>query len=323
MVSLVLATPATPPPLEQPVVNPSIEMTWTSWDGTVWDLMSGRQGVALQKGVRGLNMPPVAHYSQTSAGIHGSRRTGWVAKDREIYWPTLIYKPTGDPTWSELDSRFWRSMHPGRPGTWSVRGAAANSELRTLSCTYESDNGHAMGSVPSVRGWETYGIYLSAEKPFWLGPRIIGNWNPKSPSSFFGNGGPPFYISSGSSRDSATVTNPGDLDAWPEWTVIGPTPSTTIGLNDRLITVPFDIPEGKALRIDTDPLRQTVMFGDWVDNSDGGVLRNAVDRFVDMGRIEFTPVPSGKDLPLRIEFGASNPAAGVRMRLTPRYFRAW
>lgn len=318
MAQLLFASPTTPPPIEAPPANPTIGMTWTSWDGAVFDLVTGLQGVALQSGVRGLNMPPITRYSQTFAGIHGSRGTGWVAKEREVFWPILLYKPVGDPTWGELDSLFWRSMHPERPGTWSVKGPTYEAETRTLSCSFQSDGGHAMSAIPSIRGWERYNIYLAAEKPFWMGPTIRRSWGAGSPAPFFSE---KLTISSGSSMARATVTNTGDLEAWPEWTIVGPVDSASIGLNGRAIQVPFSIPAGKALRIDTDPTQQTIRYGDW--DPAKLVLGNDIDRFEDMGSISFTPVPAGKDVPLALTIQAPGSGAGVRMSLTPRYFRAW
>lgn len=318
MAQLLFASPPTQPPIETPRVNPTIGMTWTSWDGTVWDLVSGAQGVALQSGVRGLNMPSITRYTQTFAGVHGSRGTGWVAQEREVFWPVLLYKPTGDPTWADLDALFWRSMHPERPGTWSVKGPSPHAETRTLSCKFQSDGGHSMGAVPSVRGWERYNVYLAAEKPFWLGPTISDSWGPGAPTPFFGA---QLTISSGSSTATATVSNPGDLEAWPMWTIIGPVGSASIGLNGRQISAPFAVPAGKALRIDTDPTRQTIRFGDW--DAAKQELRNGVDRFTDMGNISFTPIPAGQNLPLQLTLQEPGTTAGVLMSLTPRYFRAW
>lgn len=323
--ALIFASPATPPPVNQAGITPSIEMTWTSWDGTEWDLVSGRQGVALQSGVRGLNMPSLTRYAQTSAGVHGSRGTGWIAKEREVFWPTLIYKPSGDPTWGELDGLFWRSMHPERPGTWTVTGPAATSAPRTLSCTYESDGGHSLSKIPSVRGWETYGVYLTAEKPFWMGERVKRSWGTRTPTNFFGSGAPSFNISSGSSVSTATVSNPGDVDAWPEWTVVGPIKSGSIGLNGRSVNIPFNIPAGKAVYVDTDPSKQTILYGDWIVDPTTleGRMANTADRFMDMGQIDFAPIPSGEDLPLQLTLAEPGVGAGVVMHLTPRYFRAW
>jgi hypothetical protein len=297
-----------------------MRMTWESWDGTIWNIADGSEGVALMPGVRGLNMPPTRRHTQTSPAVHGSRRTGWIASEREVYWPTLVYKPIGEPDWADLDGDFWRSMHPDKPGIWSVTDPTGIT--RKLTCVYDSDGGHTTNILPSITGWEKYGIYLAAEQPFWVGETLRRGWSGSGGTSFFGSGAPNFNISTASSASTATVGNPGDLDAWPEWTIVGPSTTTTIGRPGRLIQVPFNVPAGKALIVDTDPSRQTVLYGDWVPDAltGFGYLNNPTSRFSDMGAIDFAPVPAGEAVPLSIVINGSGV---VLMKLTPRHFRAW
>jgi hypothetical protein len=299
----------------------NMRMTWESWDGTVWDIANGTEGVALMNGVRGLNMPEVTRHTQTSPAVHGSRRTGWIANEREVFWPVLVYKPIGDPNWHELDSKFWRSMHPDKPGTWTVTDP--DGRTRKLSCVYKGDSGHVTDVLPSVTGWEKYGIYLAAEQPFWTGEVIRRGWSASSSLNFFtGNGDGKKYIASASSTSKANITNPGDLDAWPKWTVIGPSTSTTIGIPGRTITIPFNIPAGKAVEIDTNPAKQTILYGDYMASTTSafGTIKNTVNKFADMGAIDFAPINAGEKVPLTITI---NGTGVCLMEIVPRHFRAW
>jgi len=297
-----------------------MRMTWESWDGQLWDIATGAEGVALMPGVRGLNMPPTKRHTQTSPAVHGSRRTGWITAEREVFWPTLVYRESGVYDWAQLDGDFWRSMHPDRPGIWSVTDPSGN--LRKLTCVFDNDGGHSTEILPSIQGWERYGIYLAAEQPFWTGERLRRGWSGAGGSSFFGTGAPAFNISTASSASTATIGNPGDLDAWPKWTIVGPSTTTTIGIPGQVIQVPFNIPAGKALEVDTDPSRQTVIYGDWSQNvfTGFGEISSQVSRFSDMGAVEFAPIPAGEAVPLSIVINGSGV---VLMELTPRHFRAW
>ena len=297
-----------------------MRMTWESWDGETWDVANGTEGVALMPGVRGLNMPPTRRHTQTSPAVHGSRRTGWIAAEREVFWPLLVFREAGKYDWAKLDGDFWRSMHPNRPGIWSVTDPSGVT--RKLTCVYDNDGSHATDILPSIQGWEKYGIYLAAEQPFWVGESLRRGWTGSGGTSFFGSGAPSFNISTASSASSATINNPGDLDAWPKWTIVGPSTTTTIGIPGRTISVPFDIPAGKALEVDTDPSRQTVIYGDWVPNplTGFGTIANQVNRFSDMGAIDFASVPAGEAVPLSIVINGSGI---VLMELVPRHFRAW
>lgn len=297
-----------------------MRMTWESWDGELWDIASGVEGVALMPGVRGLNMPPMRRHIQTSPAVHGSRRTGWITSEREVFWPLLVFREAGYYDWHKLDGDFWRSMHPDRPGIWSVTDPSGRT--RKLTCVFDNDGGHSTEILPSIQGWEKYGIYLAAEQPFWVGEALRRGWSGSGGTSFFGSGAPSFNISTASSAATATINNPGDLDAWPKWTVVGGSTTTTIGLPGQLIQVPFNIPSGKALQVDTDPSRQTVIYGDWVPNAltGFGQIANPINRFADMGSIDFAAVPAGEAVPLSIVI---NGGGVVLMELVPRYFRAW
>lgn len=297
-----------------------MRMTWESWDGSLWDIATGSEGVALMPGVRGLNMPPTRRHTQTSPAVHGSRRTGWITAEREVFWPLLVYRESGQYDWADLDGAFWKSMHPDRPGVWSVTDP--KGVTRKLTCVFDNDGGHSTDILPSIRGWEKYGIYLAAEQPFWVGDTIKRGWSGSGGTSFFGSGAPSFNISTASSASTATISNPGDLDAWPRWTVVGPSTTTTIGVPGRTIHAPFNIPAGKALQVDTDPTRQTVIYGDWTPNAltGFGTISNPIDKFTDMGAIDFAPVPAGEAVPLSIVINGSGV---VLMELVPRHFRAW
>lgn len=297
-----------------------MEMHWEAWDGTVWDIASGTDGVALMPGVRGLNMPPFKRHTQTSPSVHGSRRTGWITEEREVFWPLLVYREAGQYDWTRLDDAFWRTMHPDRPGKWRVTDPFGAT--RRLTCVFDNDGGHSTEILPSITGWESYGIYLAAEAPFWMGDPVRRGWSGAGGTNFFGSGAPSFTISTATTTSTATITNPGDIDAWPKWTVVGPSAATTIGIPGRVITIPFNIPAGKAVQIDTDPAKQTVVYGDWVPTplNGFGTIENQVSRFSDLGVIDFAPIPAGTAVPLDIQISG---AGVILMELVPRYFKAW
>ena len=72
---------------------------------------------------------------------------------------------------------------------------------------------------------------------------------------FLGNEdiGPPFHVSPVTTIGTATLTNPGDVESYIQWTVIGPTLSVTVGVGGEDTIIPFAVPKGQKLIIDTDP----------------------------------------------------------------------
>lgn len=313
MANFAYAVPYMPPEIVYPAWSGMV-MKWVGWDGSEWTISDLSQGVVLLSGVRGLNMPPTKRHTSTSPGLHGSRRRGWITDEREVFWPVKVFNDGGSDEWLAHERAFWRTMHPDKPGAWSV--TQPSGETRTLTCVYDNDGGQEFDVIPSLTGWMNYGIYLAAEQPFWAGETISGAWAASAPVDFFGGAskGPAFNISSGSTFAQASLTNPGDVETWPVYTIVGPCTAANVGG----VSVPFAIPAGKAVRIDTapGPLSQTALYGDWV----GGQVVNTVDRTRDLGTINFAPVPAGGEKPLSISMTG---AGQIIAEITPLYFRAW
>jgi hypothetical protein len=294
-----------------------MEMTWTGWDGTQWTVSDRSQGVVILAGVRGLNMPPTRRFLSRSGALHGTRSRGWTTDEREVFWPVKVFHKGGSTAWLQHERAFFNTMHPGKAGTWKVTQSGGGSS-RSLDIKFKDDGGKEFETVPAVTGWQYYDLYLVAEQPFWRGTPVTGIWS-VSPPKNFQNTDPVdnsrvFWISSGSTLANANINNPGDVQAWPVYTVVGPSTSATVGG----VTVPFEVPAGKALRIDTapGPLSQTALFGDWVD----GAVINTTDRTRELGTIDFAPIQPGTGKALTLSMVGSGE---IRAELTPLYFRAW
>lgn len=59
---------------------------------------------------------------------------------------------------------------------------------------------------------------------------------------------------------NAKINNPGDVDAWPTWTIIGDSTAAAVGVGTSVVEVPFVVPAGKALVVNTDPTVQTAVM---------------------------------------------------------------
>lgn len=305
-------------PLPEPYVNPwpGLSVIWEGWDGSEWDLTDGKSGVALYlAGVEGLHFPRFTRYTSKSRAIPGNRSRGWRAEEREVFWPILLWAD-GSDAWAARNNAFMRSMHPGRPGVWRVRAGSAPE--RRLALTLDVRDGYAFQIDPLRRGWAEYPITLEAAQPYWVGERIVaGPWSAPNPVDFFGEGGPPFYISEQATFGSASITNPGDIEAWGTWTAVGPLSELKLGVADTVVEVPFSIPDGKTLVIDTDPRRPTATLGDTVPDPDGFVGEDATAQ---LGLQDYAPVPDGGDVALHVE---ATGAGSVQFQIDPLYFRAF
>lgn len=286
-------------------------MQWHPDNGPAINLLDpSADGVMLvQDGVRGLSMPPVQRYSSTSPAVHGSRNRGHRVEEREVFWPLLVWTRDGTDAWMRLDSRLWDGLRPDVEGWWVVE--TAWSGRRRLRCRFADDGDHSFGRDPSRSGWALYGVRLVAEQPFWTSESTPIEWDQGAPAEFFP--GPPFRISGSRRMDSATLRNPGDVHAWPVWTINGPCSSATVGVGGRQVVVPFAVASGERLVIDTRPEHMTATLVT--------AAGAEVDRTADLGAAtEFAPVPAGGTVDLSL----TAPGGGrVTADMTALYYRAW
>lgn len=310
-------------------------MTWQGWDGSLWSLAGDRASdVYLRPGVRGVDLTPHDRFTDSSPAVPGSRWRGSRATEREVFWPITVRDADTPQAWIERDRAFWRTMHPDRPGVWTVTqpdGAARALRCRFVSCDTP------LTHDPARRGSAQYGIYLVAEDAHWAGQLISRAFESSDPLDFLpSTGGPPFRISEGSLSVTANIANPGDVPAAVEWWLTD-AESAVVGVGDRVAVVPFPIEEGRMLVIDTRPTARSAIEIDrppldpdgqplpleaqqeWV----AAALPSGVDRTRELGAASKLNgrVPPAQAAELAISLVGVG--AQVRATIVPQYFRAW
>jgi hypothetical protein len=295
-----------------PVVNafPGLsDITWTGYDGSIWDLTDyGNSGVLLGQGVRGLAMPPVNRYATQSPALPGSLWRGFRTLERDVFWPLTVFSDVSSQAWLDYDRAFWATMRPDQIGTWTVTQPSGQS--RSLLLRYSDDGKHVFDVDPALLGWTAYGVTLIAEQPYWMGAPITRTWMNDTPTPFFGPTGvaPSFYISSSSVISSATMPNPGDVDAYPVWTITGPSTYVKVGVGTKVIEYTATIPAGQTITIDTRPDQLSI-----TDQAGGNQVAG-------LGSVQFASIPTGTSVTLSLQLTG---AGSVSASLTPLYHRAW
>lgn len=112
------------------------------------------------------------------------------------------------------------------------------------------------------------------------------------------------------------MNNPGDVPAWPIWTVTGPFKTFTLSVDGHKISWNYSGFNGKdfenstgKVRIDTRPDVQTAE-----------VVPSGADRTVTLKDIDFTPIAPGAE----VEVGITIDGTGfATCELRPQYLRAW
>lgn len=291
----------TPPPIAREA-RPLIAMTWTGPDGTVWDLMSADRGVWLTHGIRGLGMPDIDR--QTRKSPRGTMWTSFSVGERQVVWNVITHDRDD---WVGVDRAFWASLHPARTGVWTV--TLPGGERRRLRCRFVDDGDVSFRQDPTITGVGRYQVRLVAEDPFWRGDPITRTFENSTGTGFFGpTGGPPFHIAPAYILGSATITNPGDVEAWPVWTVRGPWTAVTITIDGKTLSVPFTGGSSDVLTIDSDPWRPRAY------------MQNGADVTGQIASLGFAPIQPGTDVSLGLTLTGTG---SVRVDFTPAYLRAF
>jgi hypothetical protein len=305
--AVVFAMPYAPPAPPAPKWQ-GYRMTWTGADGSTWDLDGSGGVLLLQEGLVGLHMPAYDRFTSSSPARPGRRHRGSRAKERSVEWNLLVWNDQSSEGWRELDRAFWDSFHPDIPGTWTVtdpRGRALS-----LQCRFVGPDAEAFAGDPSKRGWALYSVQMVADDPYWIGAPIEQSWRQAPPVAFFDlAGAPPFQISSGAGTADAVMMNPGDVEAYPVWTVRDVMLSLSITVDGGELVLPA-VAKGQTLTVDTDPAVALAILTD-VDGTRYDVS-GAVDPW------DPRPIPPGADVPLLL---VADGFGTITARIVPRYRR--
>lgn len=301
--------PYVPPPPDLTPGWDGMSLTWEV-DGEDWPLTDPRSGIVMKGGIEGLLFPEIKHYTEASPAVYGAYWTGFTVDPRTVAWPIRLFHDGSSLEWIAFNAAFTRSLNPATEGVLRCRTAATE---RTLRLRYSGGLNAALQRDPTFFGWVDYDVRLVANRPLWAGPLVEQRWAAAASGNFFtGDPANPIYISPSATLETAVMENPGDVEAWPVWTLVGPisveSGPTRLGVAGRELLVPFAIPDGQTLVIDTRPDAQ------WAIDSTGA------DRTEDLGSWAFTPIERGAAVPLALEMTGNG---SVTCSLEPLYFGAF
>ena len=301
---IILSVPVAPEHVPAPDWSP-LPMSWTGWDGSVWPLVgAAARNPRLGRGVKGLHMPKFTVQKSSSLLIPGAEVEGYSINEREVYWPVLFRAET-QREWLAEHGAFFDSFHPVKTGTWTV---GSGVDARTLPLRGDFTGNHVFDRDPALSLWTMVGLELEAPRPLWRGRAIKQRFENSEGVPFIDPAGsPPLHISRGASFAEAAVNNPGDEPAYMVHTMEGPLDQVVIGFGDALIDVPFPVPAGSVLVIDTDPSSRLATL-------------DGVDVTRELGFQMFAPVPAKGATPLTL---IADGGGAVTVEITPLYWRAF
>ena len=305
-------TPDAPLPVEyaQPLLS------WTGWTGDTWTLGGDFKSMALLEadGRGGYVMPPVEHYDDTSATSDGAVWQGHTVLPRDLSWPLIIIGDTPQGLRDE-HRRFMTTLRPDKTGTFTV--AHPNGERRYLTLRYVSGGEGDFGVNAYGISWIRHGLTMRAYDPFFYGDEQVASFKYSPGVNFYGGSpggfGPPFYISSSQTIDSAQITNPGDADAFGVWRLNGPFTSATVGFGANTITIPFAVSAGNWVEINTDRRVATI-----VDQTGANRWSSVAS-----AAVKFAPLPASSTTTLTVTVVGAAAGMSVSFTYRPKFWRAW
>jgi hypothetical protein len=221
-----------PPPPPPPVTIPEVGYASISYidpHGTVWPMTDTNRGIfALAEGVSGLGAAPVT--LTTDPLPRGGVKLRHVQpQGRTIVWPVHVEADTHQEfidSWRAMGKAFTDTLRYG-PGILDI--ARPDGQRRQIKVRYQ-EGWEGLGQAGTGISWDNAVVTLLAEDPYYFDPDPVTiTLTTGTPADFFN---PYLSLSSAEVLGETLITNPGDVDAWPSWTIAGPATLVTITRND-------------------------------------------------------------------------------------------
>ncbi|MET9304996.1 phage tail protein [Streptomyces cellulosae] len=230
LITAPVITPEEPttPPVEIPEVGYAV-VTYIDPAGTRWPMTDlTADWYTLAEGVSGLGAAPYVLTSDPHPR-GGARLRHVQAQPRAVVWPVLV--KGADHTaftanWRNLARAFTRTLREG-PGTLEV--ARPDGSARRIA-VYYSSGWDGQGRTATGITWDSAVLTLWCEDPYWEDAQAQTVHRESGALVDFLVPYP--TVSSSQVLGSTTVTNPGDVEVWPTWTITGPASAITFTRDD-------------------------------------------------------------------------------------------
>jgi hypothetical protein len=272
-------------------------------------------GFFLGRGTQGLDLPPVDLFSDPFPGDDGDYYRSMRNKLREVFLPILVSGPS-QPAARDAQRRLFALLNPRQTDGLMLDIGQYDGTTRRLYCRYA---GGAEGDWGSgwFKWWSKMGITLRAFDPYFYDTVAVeSEFVLESTASPLVGTSKDFFPITLSASDvdftDVPVSNKGDVEAFPVWTITGPTASgLEIGLNgesEKLFTLGA-IASGEVVTVTTARAYQSVVdqtTNRWTLLQPGSYLWS---------------LPPG-DSSLRISGSGFDVDTKVQLSFTPRYLAA-
>lgn len=227
---------------------------WIDPDGVTWPL-------EVDWDVSGRFMPRVEYVADGVPGMPGEFFRDVRHGVREFMLSVDMTGATESVLRATLRS-FVASMDPTR-GAGRIRVTSPIADQREILCRYSAGLEMEERLGDSGPTWQRVGIKFIAHDPYWSGVSPVSSpaWTVSDAPNFF----PilPINLTASELVVDEIVTNDGDVDAWPVWTITGPGSLVKLVNNTTGQTTYFpaiSIGVGETVTIDTRPGVKSVLL---------------------------------------------------------------
>lgn len=244
-----ITTPDSPPPIAFEDVG-TMRATWTDPDGQVWQLtdISPELGWFTRPGPGGWGANPIELVTDPIAA--GGEQVRYIrVQPRTITWPLHIWGETHQQfveRYRQVLRAFTSTTHRQAPGILTI--SRPDGTNRMIYAYYKEGFDGEVGenwlsANPVINLWCPDGYWTDTTDT------TISRSQPVA-SNFFSP-----FITVGSSQvlGDTTIVNPGEISAWPRWTVTGPMTkltATNITLGQRF-ALTYSLSAGQQVQITT------------------------------------------------------------------------
>jgi hypothetical protein len=298
-------------------------ISWTSAAGVTIGLTDSEGGYISTTGRTGFG--PVDAQIVSDAMWDGSSlvRTHRV-QPRLMTVPLYVMGPDAATYLARLRALQATLRHPvdsatGLPVPGRVTVQLPDASARSLAAYYQGGATPTESDVDDVAaGWCALpNLQFYAPVPTWEGDAVSRTWQ-LAPSSAGVPPMPPVLLGSGAVIGSSAVTNPGDTDAYPVWSITGPG-TVTIENADTGQSYAFTaaIGSGTTVTVDCRPVELAPLTGLTATDQTGTDWWPHLADYPD-----FWTLPPG-DTNLAITVTGATAASSVTVTFAPRYLGAW
>lgn len=260
-------TPTGPPPPTAPPTVP-LQVAYLDPDGLGWEWSEERQGTIVTS-VTGIGSPAAV---PTSLALPtGDLLTQSVAPAaRQIVIGLYVYDDNQAAFLDRLDAlarALWneRAGLPA-PATIVIRRPGGTSRQVQVMCTSGPEQPDSDSTVDAYQGWTTFGLTFQPVAPYW---EDLQDTTQTFRAAGSGGGIPPLLpvsLNPSVVLGETRITNDGDADAWPVWTITGPgTPTISNTTTGRSFSIDAALVTDEVITVDTRPGHVSVTDGTGAD----------------------------------------------------------